>query len=92
VTEEGVRRRGRAPGPRIAAAGHGGQVLVSVATVALVERSGLHDLGEHRFNDLAAAERVWQLGDGDLPTPEETPGFRGSVGLMVGAGWWWWGS
>ena len=47
---------------RIAAAGHGGQVLVSAATVALVPPVGLVDLGEHRFKDLQAAERVFQLG------------------------------
>src|SRR5215471_7727814 len=52
---------------RIAAAGHGGQILVSAATAALVGRDGLRNLGEHRFKDLAAAERVWQLGDGDFP-------------------------
>jgi predicted ATPase/class 3 adenylate cyclase len=46
---------------RIAAAGHGGQVLVSAATAALVEHD-LRDLGEHRFKDLAAPERVFQLG------------------------------
>ena len=47
---------------RIAAAGHGGQVLVSSATAALVE-APLTDLGEHRFKDLRAPERVFQLGD-----------------------------
>ncbi|HEY5659640.1 MAG TPA: adenylate/guanylate cyclase domain-containing protein [Gaiellaceae bacterium] len=52
---------------RIAAAGHGGQVLVSSATAALVEAEGLHDLGEHRFKDLAAPERVYQLGDDRFP-------------------------
>jgi predicted ATPase/class 3 adenylate cyclase len=52
---------------RIAAAGHGGQVLVSSATAALVEPDGLDDLGEHRFKDLAAPERVYQLGDGRFP-------------------------
>ena len=51
---------------RIAAAGHGGQVVVSQATAALV-RDGLVDLGEHRFKDLAAAERVYQLGEGSFP-------------------------
>jgi predicted ATPase/class 3 adenylate cyclase len=51
---------------RIAASGHGGQVLVSASTASLVEL-GLHDLGEHRFKDLAAPERVYQLGDGDFP-------------------------
>ena len=54
---------------RIAAAGHGGQVLVSSATVAGIEPSvaELVDLGEHRLKDLAAAERIYQLGDGAFP-------------------------
>ena len=51
---------------RIAAAGHGGQVLLSAATASLVE-GHLRDLGEHRFKDLAAAERLYQLGDEDFP-------------------------
>jgi predicted ATPase/class 3 adenylate cyclase len=51
---------------RIAAAGYGGQVLVSETTESLV-RDGLaqglafHDLGEHRFKDLARSQRVYQL-------------------------------
>ena len=52
---------------RIAAAGHGGQVLVSSSTAALVERDALCDLGEHRFKDLAAPERIFQLGEADFP-------------------------
>ena len=55
---------------RIAAAGHGGQVLVSAATAALVARE-LTDLGEHRFKDLGAPERVFQLGSGEFPRTEE---------------------
>jgi predicted ATPase/class 3 adenylate cyclase len=51
---------------RIAASGHGGQVLISASTAALVDLE-LRDLGEHRFKDLAAPERVFQLGDGDYP-------------------------
>jgi predicted ATPase/class 3 adenylate cyclase len=51
---------------RIAAAGHGGQVLVSAATATLVDIQ-LTDLGEHRFKDLAAPERVYQLGSGAFP-------------------------
>ena len=41
---------------RIMAAGHGGQVLVSHATRALVERE-LADLGEHRVKDFS--QPVW---------------------------------
>ena len=51
---------------RIAASGHGGQVLVSKATAPLVELE-LRDLGEHRFKDLSAPERVYQLGDEQFP-------------------------
>jgi predicted ATPase/class 3 adenylate cyclase len=52
---------------RIAAAGHGGQVLVSASTAALVDGDGLQDLGEHRLKDLSAPERIYQLGGGDFP-------------------------
>jgi predicted ATPase len=52
---------------RIAAAGHGRQVLVSATTAALVEPDGLRDLGEHRLKDLSAPERIYQLGKGDFP-------------------------
>jgi predicted ATPase/class 3 adenylate cyclase len=51
---------------RIAAAGHGGQVLVSQSTASLVE-DDLRDLGEQRLKDLSAAERIYQLGRGDFP-------------------------
>ena len=51
---------------RIAASGHGGQVLVSSSTAPLVEIE-LTDLGEHRFKDLSAPERIYQLGDGEFP-------------------------
>ncbi len=52
---------------RIAAAGHGGQVLVSASTAALVGTEGLRNLGEHRLKDLSAPERIFQLGETDLP-------------------------
>jgi predicted ATPase len=51
---------------RIAAAGHGGQVLVSSSTAKLVEEE-LRDLGEHRLKDLSAPERIYQLGEGAYP-------------------------
>lgn len=51
---------------RIAGAGHGGQVLVSESTRALVqyalpERVTLRDLGEHRLKDLLKPERIFQV-------------------------------
>jgi class 3 adenylate cyclase len=51
---------------RIAASGHGGQVLISSSTAELAEIE-LRDLGEHRFKDLSAPERVYQLGAGEFP-------------------------
>jgi predicted ATPase/class 3 adenylate cyclase len=52
---------------RIAAAGHGGQVLVSASTASLLGSEGLRDLGEHRLKDLSAPERMYQLGDDEFP-------------------------
>jgi predicted ATPase/class 3 adenylate cyclase len=52
---------------RIAAAGHGGQILVSASTAALVSSDELHDLGEHRLKDLSAPERIYQLGEREFP-------------------------
>ena len=51
---------------RIAAAGHGGQVLVSDATRALVEHAlptgvALRDLGLHRLKDIEQPEHLHQL-------------------------------
>jgi predicted ATPase/class 3 adenylate cyclase len=57
---------------RIAAAGHGGQILVSDTTRALVEPDlpptfALLDLGLHRLKDLAHPERLYQLSVEGLP-------------------------
>ncbi|MBA2297243.1 MAG: tetratricopeptide repeat protein, partial [Actinobacteria bacterium] len=52
---------------RIAACGHGGQVLVSAAAASLLGAERLLDLGEHRLKDLSAPERIYQLGDDEFP-------------------------
>jgi predicted ATPase/class 3 adenylate cyclase len=51
---------------RIMSAGHGGQVLISLATKILLgnrlpEDVGLRDLGEHRLKDLELPEHLFQL-------------------------------
>ena len=66
LTEEGYVGGDVHRAARIAASGHGGQVLVSSSTAPLVEVE-LTDLGEHRFKDLGAPERIYQLGDGEFP-------------------------
>jgi predicted ATPase len=56
---------------RISAAGHGGQILVSQATHALVvgdlpETVSLLDLGPHRLKDLQRPEHIFQVVHADL--------------------------
>jgi predicted ATPase/class 3 adenylate cyclase len=53
-------------GARIAASGHGGQVLISQTARELVqddlpEEFALRDLGEHRLKDLSRPQRIFQL-------------------------------
>ena len=67
VTEEGYVGIDVNRAARIAAAGHGGQVLVSQATCDLVAGATVRDLGEHRLKDLSAPEHLFQLGDADFP-------------------------
>jgi class 3 adenylate cyclase len=53
---------------RVMAAGHGGQVLLSESTRALLD-DGVHvrDLGEHRLKDLSGSQRLYQLGADEFP-------------------------
>ena len=73
---------------RIAAAGHGGQVLLSDATWALVAQAlpdglAVRDLAEHRLKDLPAPERIWQLEidglPGDFPAIRSLDARRGNL-------------
>ncbi len=69
---------------RLLSAGHGGQVLLSLATQELVRDQlppdvGLWDLGEQRLKDLFRPERVFQLVADGLPSefsPLKTLGAR----------------
>jgi predicted ATPase/class 3 adenylate cyclase len=64
---------------RVAASAHGGEVVISDATRALVEESlpaglSIRDLGMHRLKDLSRPERLFQLViDG---APDEFPPLR----------------
>jgi predicted ATPase/class 3 adenylate cyclase/Tfp pilus assembly protein PilF len=56
---------------RICGAGHGGQILLSDVTQALVANDlpagvSLRDLGEHRLKDLADPQRLFQVTGADL--------------------------
>jgi predicted ATPase/class 3 adenylate cyclase len=69
LTDEGYVGEDVHLGARIAAAGHGGQVLVSAATRDAVTAAGLvlSDLGEHRLKDFAGPVAVFQLGSERFP-------------------------
>ena len=66
VTDEGYVGLDVHKGARIAAAGHGAQVLLSEATELLVD-SVVRDLGLHRLKDLLAPEHIYQLGESHFP-------------------------
>ncbi len=75
---------------RIAATAHGGQVVLSEATVGLAhplpDGVSVVDLGLHRLKDIAAPERIYQLAGARLargfPAVEEP----GHPGQLAGAG------
>ncbi|HEV2427187.1 MAG TPA: NB-ARC domain-containing protein, partial [Acidimicrobiales bacterium] len=86
---------------RIAAVGHGGQVLLSAAAAGLVESSlapelGLRDLGAHRLKDLGRPETIFQLvipglRDGfpplkSLDNPELPNNLPASLSPFIGRG------
>ena len=55
-------------GARVAAAGHGGQVLLSQPTRDLLDSSfDLVDLGLHRLKDLSEPQRLYQVGSEQFP-------------------------
>ena len=77
---------------RLMALAHGGQVLVSDATEALVrdalpEGVRLVDLGEHRLRDLSRSETIFQVGHADLvgkfPPLRSLDAFMGNLPSSV---------
>jgi predicted ATPase/class 3 adenylate cyclase len=57
---------------RVMSSAHGGQVVLSAATVAAIDPSNsllqaLSELGEHRLKDIGEAVPLYQLGDGSFP-------------------------
>ena len=52
---------------RVAASGHGGQILLSPSTRELVGGLAVTDLGEHRLKDIEEATSIYQLGTRRFP-------------------------
>jgi predicted ATPase/class 3 adenylate cyclase len=68
VTEEGYVGGDVHFAARVAASAHGGQIVVSKATRALLdERYSLVDLGEHRLKDMPEPVAIFQLGERQFP-------------------------
>jgi DNA-binding NarL/FixJ family response regulator/class 3 adenylate cyclase len=65
---------------RIASAGHGGQILLTEPTRALVLDQPVGELGTHRFPGLAEPERVFQLFAEGLP--RDFPPLRHTVATL----------
>lgn len=51
---------------RVAAAGHGGQIVLTEATRTLVGNEGVRDIGIHRLKDIGEL-RLYQSGDEEFP-------------------------
>ena len=73
VTSEGYVGIDVHRGARVAALAHGGQVLLSAQTAALVDDEELLELGRHRIKDFDAPVLLLQLGTEPFP-PLRTPG------------------
>jgi predicted ATPase len=67
LTKEGYAGLDIVCGQRIAAAGHGGQILISQTTRDLMPAAEVRDLGEHRLKDFPEPVRIFQLGHEDFP-------------------------
>jgi predicted ATPase/class 3 adenylate cyclase len=67
LTEEGYVGTDVHRAARIAAVAHGGQVVMSATTAALIARDDVVDLGQHRLKDLSAPERIHQVGRQPFP-------------------------
>ncbi|HSU34157.1 MAG TPA: BTAD domain-containing putative transcriptional regulator, partial [Propionibacteriaceae bacterium] len=68
---------------QIAAVGHGGQILVSEVTSALLDRNVVLDLGTYRLRDEVAGVRILQLDEGRHPPLRTEDGRRGNLPISL---------
>jgi DNA-binding NarL/FixJ family response regulator len=68
---------------RIAGAGHGGQIVVSATTRALLRDVETHALGTHRLAGLTAPEQLYQIRADGLP--RDFPPLRNTVSTLGNA-------
>jgi predicted ATPase len=69
---------------RLAAVGHGGQIICSSATADLADTEiAPVDLGEHRLRDLDRPMHVFQIGDGHFPPLRSLSTFPGNLPIQL---------
>jgi class 3 adenylate cyclase len=69
---------------RLAAVGHGGQIVCSSATAELADTViAPLDLGEHRLRDLDRPMHVFQIGDGRFPPLRSLSVFPGNLPIQL---------
>lgn len=64
---------------RVAAAAHGGQVLVSATTAALAPGAMLGSVGRHRLKDFPDPRELFALGPGPHPAPRTLDPLRSNL-------------
>jgi DNA-binding NarL/FixJ family response regulator len=68
---------------RIAGAGHGGQVLLSEATVTLLSDAPVRELGTFRLRDLPQPERLFQLGEADYGSLRDAAAAEARMKIVI---------
>jgi predicted ATPase/class 3 adenylate cyclase len=69
---------------RLAAVGHGGQIICSSATAEVSDSDiGQVDLGEHRLRDLDRPMHVFQVGNGSFPPLRSLSTFPGNLPIQL---------
>ena len=69
---------------RLAAAGHGSQILVSGTSAALLDRGDLRDLGTYRLDGVVAEQCIFQVGDDGHPPLRTEDSRRGNLPRRLG--------
>ena len=71
VSEEGYVGEDVHFAARVAACGHGGQIVLSKETASLLDGAPLTSLGSHRLKDVSEPVTIYQLGERTFPAPQD---------------------
>jgi DNA-binding NarL/FixJ family response regulator/class 3 adenylate cyclase len=68
---------------RIAASGHGGQIVLSEPTVNLLTHVAVRELGTFRLRDLPQPERIFQVGDFEHPPLRDAVAAEARMKIVI---------